>query len=457
MLSLNIVRCMTVMQSGIIAMLVFIASILLTFKQPSVKFPFTSRVMRVDYGLAPLLCAFILLAASGLPVVALLKGGLFGCSYIKPYSVIIFILSLSYICISLDCTGFFEHVSLRVIRASGASGFRLFAYLFLLTSFLTMFTSNDVVILTVTYVILYVSMHARIDPVPFLIAQFFAANVLSMGLYIGNPTNIVIAEAFDIEFLEFARWMLLPSIIATLTCLLLLMRVFRKRIPQRVELPKCGLQGLRDRKGAIFGFSVLGSMLFMISLPEDWIKVQPWIIALSFAMLMVLYDFIFNRSRAKTVLFRMPWKIAPFLIGLFIIVEGLAASGWTCLLASAISRTISENAFITISSVSFISAFAAGLMNNHPMTVFFVKTFKENIASQLSDMANISITSALVIGSNLGANFMLTGSLAGLMWSKILSERGVKISFTQFSKYGFTVMPILILTTSLSLIAILTL
>ncbi|MCX8171381.1 MAG: hypothetical protein N3E47_05360, partial [Candidatus Bathyarchaeota archaeon] len=154
--------------------LTFIATISLILKSPNVKIPFTSKSIKIDYGLAPLLCAFILLVTPSLPALTLLREGVFGCSYIKPYSVIILVLSLSYICISLDCTGFFEYISLYVVKAAGSSGVKLFIYLFLLTSLLTMFTSNDAVILTITYIILYICAYAGVDPIPYLLAPFFA-------------------------------------------------------------------------------------------------------------------------------------------------------------------------------------------------------------------------------------------------------------------------------------------
>lgn len=441
-----------------VAILTFIVAILLIFKHPTVRIPLTSKSIRIDYGLATILCASFLLVTSSSSALTLLKGGILGCQYVKPYSVIVLILSLSYICLSLDCTGFFEYVSLRVVKAAGASGVRLFTYLFLLTSFLSMFTSNDVVILTVTLLVIYICTYAEIDPVPYLLAQFFAANTLSMGLYVGNPTNIVVADAFGINFTEFARWMLIPSISATLTCLLLLLLVFRRRIRKAIKIPEVDPRlSLRDRNGSIFGLLILGFMLLLISLPTEWINAQPWAIALFFALIMGIYDLVFNGSRAKIVFRRMPWKIAPFLIGLFIIVEGLAASGWTCMFASQISRIVSEDPLITIFSLSFISALAAGLMNNHPMTIFFIKTFKDSLIPHLSGNFRISLTSALIIGSNLGANYMLTGSLAGLMWSKILTDREIKISFSEFSKYGFTIMPLVTLTASLSLTAMLVL
>ncbi|MEM1550612.1 MAG: ArsB/NhaD family transporter [Candidatus Bathyarchaeia archaeon] len=277
----------------------------------------------------------------------MLKESVLGCSYIRPYSVIVLVLSLSYICISLDCTGFFEYISLYVVKAAGPSGIRLFVYLFLLTSLLTMFTSNDVVILTITYIILYVCSHAGINPVPYLIAQFFAANIPSMGLYVGNPTNIVIADAFGITFAEFARRMLPPAVLASLSCLILLLVAFKKKVPKRIKIPDVDPQSfLRDGRGAAFGLLMLGSMLFLMSLPTKWTRAQSWSIALFFALIMALHDLIFRRSRVKTVLRRMPWKIAPFLLGLFIIVEAMSFSGWTNLLAALISQTISNEVFV---------------------------------------------------------------------------------------------------------------
>ncbi|MCX8171629.1 MAG: hypothetical protein N3E47_06665, partial [Candidatus Bathyarchaeota archaeon] len=289
-------------------------------------------------------------------------------------------------------------------------------------------------------------------PIPYLLAQFFAANIPSMGLYVGNPTNIVIADAFNVTFTEFARWMLLPAALASLTCLMLLLAVFRRRVPKRIKIPDVNPKiFLRDRGGAVFGLLMLGSTLFLMGLPSEWTGAQAWLIALSFALITALHDLFSKRSRVKIVLHRMPWKIAPFLIGLFIIVEAMAFSGWTNMLATQLSQIISREEYLGIFELSLISALGASVMNNHVMTVFFVKTFKESLALQLFERAQVSSTFALVIGSNLGANYMLTGSLAGLMWSKILSDKGVKISFREFSKHGFMIMPLVTLASSLSL------
>ena len=46
---------------------------------------------------------------------------------------------------------------------------------------------------------------------------------------------------------------------------------------------------------------------------------------------------------------------------------------------------------------------------------------------------------ASVIGSNLGAFLTPVGALAGIMWTGLLKNHGVKLSFAKFSLYGILV------------------
>ncbi|MEM2262706.1 MAG: ArsB/NhaD family transporter [Candidatus Bathyarchaeia archaeon] len=435
------------------SLLAFGVSILLTFKHPRVRLPFKRAYIHLDYGLAPILCVALLWATSIIDVNFIVRS-IVGYGNIKPYSVIVLILSLAYICISLDLTGLFEYVALQAVKMAGGSGKKLFIYLFALTSFLTLFTSNDVVILTITPIIIYMCGSVAVSPIPFLYAQFFAANISGMGLYVGNPTNIVIAEAYGLSFAEFAKWMLLPAASATLTCILLLWLVFRRKLPSKMQPQVEPHQALRDKRGAVFGLTVLGSAIFLMSLPSTVTGLQPWIIALIAAFIMFLYNLLTVRSNIPAALRRMPWKIAPFLIGLFVIVESMASSGWTDLLASELSK-VSTNLMSAVFSVGFLSSLAAGLMNNHPMTVFFVKALQSQAYSAPATV-RLGAMLALVVGSNLGANFMLTGALAGLMWAKILSDKGCSISFSEFSKYGFLVMPLVVAAACLTVVGVIT-
>jgi len=431
-------------------MLIFIVTIFLVFKHPTVRIPFTSKYLRIDYGLAPIVGVIILFATLSIGIDTITRG-IIGSAGVKPYSVLILIISLSYICVSLDFTGFFEYLSLHVARASRNSGKRLFVYFFLLASFLTLFTNNDIVILTMTLIIFYVCKNAGINPIPFLLAQFFAVNILGMALYIGNPTNIVAADAYGLSFVEFAKWMFLPSVLAAASCLLLLWLVFRRRIPSKFKTPEIDPRlALKNRTGALFGSIVLACTITFMSLPTSWIGAPIWAIALFFAIVMFLHDVVSYRSSIPAISSRIPWKIVPFLMGFFIIVESLASTGWTDLFASQLSK-ISGSLITTIFSIAFLSSLAAGVMNNHPMTIFFVKAF-QSPSFTAHQNARLGSTVALIAGSNFGANFTLMGALAGLMWAKILSDKGCSISFSEFSKYGFLTMPFVVAVACLTLV-----
>ena len=433
---------------SILPMLIFIATIFLIFKHPLVRIPFTSKYFQIDYGLAPIMGAIILLATSSIDP-ASVERAIIGGPNLKPYSILTLIISLSYICVSLDYTGFFEYISLHLVRASGNSGRKLFVYFFLLTAFLTLFTDNDIVILTMTLIILYVCKNARLDPLPFLFAQFFTVNIFGMALYIGNPTNIVAADAYGLSFLEFARWMFLPSIFAGFTCFLLLWFIFRRGISRKLKPYKIDPHlALKNKRGAAFGSIVLACALICMSMIKG---VPIWMIALSFAIVMFLFDLVSYRSRVSTILSRMPWKIVPFLLGLFIIVEGLASAGWTDLFASQLSKIFSMGLTTAVFCTCFMSTLLAGVMNNHPMVIFFVKTFQSGHFS-MGQSLKLGSTLALIAGSNFGANFTLIGSLAGLMWAKILYDKGHPISFLEFSKYGLFIMPLVIAVTCTILI-----
>ena len=70
---------------------------------------------------------------------------------------------------------------------------RVYIAFWLLSSVITVMTSNDIVILTLTPIIVYFASYTKADPVPFLFVQFFSSNIWSMFLIIGNPTNIIVA------------------------------------------------------------------------------------------------------------------------------------------------------------------------------------------------------------------------------------------------------------------------
>ncbi|KAG0001836.1 hypothetical protein BGZ79_004093 [Entomortierella chlamydospora] len=154
-------------------------------------------------------------------------------------------------------------------------------------------TSNDVVILTMTPFLVYFS-HAvdLITPVAFLMAEVQTANIASMTLYIGNLTNVVACQAYNISFIEYSAWMILPTIAAIAVCYIMLRINFRKEkyIPVVLKSPEVDPRScLVDPVGAIFGLSVLTCSLICL-IGTSFAHVSVWIVTGPFALITLCRD-----------------------------------------------------------------------------------------------------------------------------------------------------------------------
>ena len=178
------------------------------------------------YCIVPILGAMLLLLFNRLPIDTLAEYFV-SQSNLNPIKILLLFLSMTIFSVVLDEAGFFTYVAtLSVKRASGSQR-SLFFTLFVVVALLTVFTSNDVVILTVTPFVIAFCNRAKCNPLPHLLLEFITANTWSMFLVIGNPTNIFIASAFDITFYDYFITMALPTIASGLytddNCLLIVL------------------------------------------------------------------------------------------------------------------------------------------------------------------------------------------------------------------------------------------
>ncbi len=250
--------------------------------------------------------------------------------------------------------------------------------------------------------------------------------------------------------------MVLPTITAGVACYLLLYFIFRAEISKPLTPPEIDPKSaLRDKPGAYLGFIMLGICLGLLSLAPVF-NLDMGIITFVFAMIMLGQDLLDDIKKhhlnpnlrkfdtTKTALARMSWKIAPFVICMFILVEVLETSGWIALFASSVGGVQNTIGLVAgIFFMGFLSSFACNIMNNQPMTILFTKML-QNPAFTTSPAITQSSMYALIMGSNFGANFTLIGALAGIIWSGISKEKEVSITYKQFAKFGFKVMPLVV-------------
>jgi len=427
------------------------AMIYLVLRKPSVHLSLGPRRIKLDTYYIGALLGPTLLIASGLMNQSQIVRGLQGEGGLNPFGVLILFLSMVFMSIYLDITGFFEYCARLALKFAGGDGRRLFFSLYIIVSILTVFTSNDIVILTFTPFVYYFSKNAGIDPKPYLISEFFAANTWSMMLYIGNPTNILLASAFGIRFDQYLGWMFLPSVTAGMTNMILLYIIFRDRVrkPLTVLEELAPSNALRDRGGAMLGLVILGGCIGALAV-APYLGIEMWVVSLGFALALLVILLAKDSASAAngsgnggrggqlaSTLKRMPVGIIPFVLALFITVEALRLYGVTGDIGRLFSGISGDSTALYIYIFGVSSAISANFLNNIPMTVAYVP-----ISVSVSQAHLLAAVLATTIGSNLGANITPIGALAGIMWMSILREKEVRVTFTEFMRYGLTVTPV---------------
>ncbi len=391
------------------------------------------------------LLGFFALLISGSSNVGVIAKKLTENTAVNPLKILVLFLSMTFLSVYLDELGFFRcFANLTLSKAKGGQ-LKLFTLLYITVSILTVFTSNDVIILSFTPFILYFCRSAKINPLPFLLAEFTGANTWSMALIIGNPTNIYLATASGIDFISYFQVMIIPTIVGGLTGFLFLYLMFRKQLTASIEKVDNVVYRIADKHSFIVGASVLGACTIALAI-SSYIELEMWIISFASVILLnfsiLLISIIKKRkpTELKRVYLRLPFQLIPFVLAMFCIIITLQTHGVSSYVAEFLGT---KYTVFVYGATSFLTA---NVLNNIPMSVIYT-----SITQALSTSIRLPAVFGAIVGSNLGALFTPIGALAGIMWSSILNKHGQKSDFKSFLKMGIFVALPSLLTTLLTL------
>ena len=387
------------------------------------------RLSLDSYWVAPLLGAVLSLAL-GLAPLRAVGEALLSDSAVNPIKILVLFLSMTVLSVFLDEQGFFRYLAAAVLRRARGGQHRLFLILYVTVAVLTVFTSNDVIILSFTPFICYFAKNAGIDPMPYLAAEFVAANTWSMALVIGNPTNIYLATAAGVDFLAYLRVMLLPTVLAGCIGFLVLYRLYRLRLRHRMSA-RVEPERVEDPLLLAVGLLHLAVCTLLLAV-GSYIGLEMWAVSLGSVCSLVLVTLLISlvRRRVPRALLasavRAPWPLVPFVLSMFVLILVLGEVGVTEAVAGLLDPLPAIPAY---GALSFL---ASNLVNNIPMSVLFSGILTAGDAG----MAGMYAT---VIGSNIGAFLTPIGALAGIMFGTILRRHGHAFGYREFLKLGVTV------------------
>ena len=351
---------------------------------------------------------------------------------VNPLKIIVLFFSMTFLSVFLDETGLFRVLAKLAAKEAKDSQLSLFFIFYLLASALTAFTSNDIVILTLTPFICFFCKNTKIDPLPFLIAEFAAANTWSMALIIGNPTNIYLGTSAHINFFSYIKVMILPTLAAGGVELLIIFLLFRKKLMSPLTIVEDDFR-VESKVDLWVGIAHLAVCLIFLSI-SSYLHIEMWAVSLSCAVSLMIFIVIMRLVTKRhwnyigDSLKRLPYQLIPFFLSMFVIVVAWNAQG----LSSTVSQYLSQGPTVFVYGAT--SYLASNVINNIPMSILF-----SNLMSGYTGTQYIQAVYATIIGSNIGAFLTPLGALAGIMFSSLLMKHEVRFTFLKFVKYGVVV------------------
>ncbi|NOK63374.1 MAG: arsenical efflux pump membrane protein ArsB [Chloroflexi bacterium AL-W] len=358
---------------------------------------------------------------------------------------IITIVSLMIITLTAERAGMLDLLAHAIARVVRGNGRHLFTYLFFCGTIAGTIFTNDAAVLLFTPLVFDLIEDVQEDDwqdtnkVPYYFAILYVANLVATFV-ISNPINIIVASLFDIGFVEYALWMFLPAVVSVVVSYVGLRIVFRNTIPQRYNTQRAAPTTNYDRRFLVICNTVLGLTLLGF-FSESFTGIPTWLVACTGAITLLIVQQ-WKGDGIVPVVKGVGWDVIVFVIGMFIIAMGLRNVGLTHYIGTLISN-ISGGDFSSMTfATGFISAICSSVINNHPMAGIMAWVVRD---AAMPALETKMLVFAALIGGDLGPKMLPIGSLAALMWFRILRNKGVHISYTQYIVIGVPVTLIAIL------------
>jgi arsenical pump membrane protein len=333
--------------------------------------------------------------------------------------------------------GMFDAVGVWMARGARRSPRRLLAMVFVAGAATTAVLSLDATIVLFTPIVFVTAARLPTDPRPHVYACSHLANTASLLLPVSNLTNLLAFHESGLSFTRFGGLMLLPWLLALLVEWLVLSRSFagelrRPASQRRSDATEPGPTAKAELP--VFALAVLALTLagFVVS---SLVGIAPVWAAAAGALVLELR----SRPAPKELVLAAEPTLLVFVLGLGIVVAAAGDHGLSSVVRSVLPHGTGLPALLGIAA---ISAVAANLVNNLPATLIILP---------VAVASGPGAVLAMLVGVNVGPNLTYVGSLATLLWRRIVHAHEQETDIGEFTRLGVRTVPAVLLASTFGL------
>lgn len=331
------------------------------------------------------------------------------------------VLVLAHLC---DVEGLFTACGAWMARRAAGRPRRLLAAVFVLASAVTAALSLDATVVLLTPVVFATAARMGVRSRPHVYACAHLSNTASLLLPVSNLTNLLAFAASGLSFTRFAALMALPWVVAIGAEYLVLRRFFAADLPAAEPTaddgpePELPLFALVTVACTLAGFVVASA-----------VGVEPAWAALAGALVMAGRALARRRVTPVAVARASAPGFLAFVLALGIVVRAVVDNG----LAGALRHVLpGGSGLLALLAVAAVAAVLANLINNLPAVLVLVP---------LAAPAGTGAVLAVLLGVNIGPNLTYAGSLATLLWRRVVQERDERVEVGEFTRLGLLTVP----------------
>lgn len=331
------------------------------------------------------------------------------------------VLVLAQLC---DDEGLFHACGAWMARTAAARPRRLLVQVFLAASVITAVLSLDATVVLLTPVVFATAARLGTRPKPHVYACTHLSNTASLLLPVSNLTNLLAFAASGLSFTRFAALMAPPWLAAIGVEYAVFRRFFATDLdagaqaPPAADPPELPLFALVTVACTLAGFVLTSA----IGINPAWA---------AFAGALVLAGRALAQRRTTPMAL---WRSAsvPFLafvLALGIVVRAVVDNG----LDSALGRLIPDGTGLpALFGIAALAAVLANVINNLPAVLVLLP---------LTAPSGPGAVLAVLLGVNIGPNLTYAGSLATLLWRRIVHAHDSEVELKEFTRLGLYAVP----------------
>ena len=305
----------------------------------------------------------------------------------------------------------------------------------ILSSFISAFVENVATVLIMAPIALALARKLKIDPTNMLICIAISSNLQGTATLIGDPPSMLLGGFAKMNFMDFFFYKGKPSIffavqMGALVSFVVLYFIFRKH---NEKADVVGVEKVRSWIPTII-LVLLIVALACSSFFDIGFTSLAGKICMVFAVITIIWEKRTNQKAIHKGVQALDWDTTFFLMGIFIIVGGITATGWIERIAQALCGIMGTNIFVGYSLLVFISVVLSAFIDNVPFLVAMLP-----VAITISDKLQINpslLLFGLLIGASLGGNITPIGASANIVACGLLKKEGYPVKFGHFVKIG---------------------